>query len=136
MKRIMLSLLVVGLFSGHGTSAVAKGARSVNQAVDEASSSTQVAANSARQSTPARTGVALQSASKVGYKAARDKAQMDYGDAKARCDSMQGDVMRTCMKNAKRARIEALAQAIVQRGRQVGMNGNGSDAMKPPVENK
>lgn len=136
MKRIMLSLLVAGLFSGYGTSAIAKGARSVNQAVGEASSSTQVAANSARQSTPARKGVAHQSVPKADYKAARDKAHIDYADAKARCDSMQGDVMRTCMKNAKRARTEALAQAIVQRGRQVGMNGNGSDAMKRPVENK
>jgi hypothetical protein len=107
-KSTIFSLLVVGLFAGFGTSAIAKGTAAGTQAAADADSTTQMPAKSAKQTNPATPDVALESTSRSDYKTAAAKAQTDYEEAKAKSEPLQGNPMRSCMTDANTARTEAL----------------------------
>jgi hypothetical protein len=110
MKRTILSLLVVGLFAGAGTSAIAQNVTAGTQPNAGADSATQ---QPAKHTKPTMAAVD-QSTEKAAYNAAKAKAQTDYKDAKMKCNSQQGDAMRTCMMDAKASRTEALELAKSQ----------------------
>lgn len=48
---------------------------------------------------------------KEAYKAAKDRIAAEYKTAKDHCKSMEGDAKKSCMKDAKAQRDEALTQA-------------------------
>ena len=126
MKRIILSLLVVGLFASVGTSAIAKDTATGNQPAGNAQ---QKPAESAKQTNFAHGEGTVQSASKVQYSVAKDKAFTQYRDAKAKCERLQGDAMTKCGRDARTAQTEALAQAKTQWDSQSKTNGAGGDAV-------
>jgi hypothetical protein len=110
MKRTILSLLVVGLFTGAGTSAMAQNVTAGTQPNADADSATQQPEKHA-EPTMAKVD---QSREKAAYNTAKAKAQSDFKDAKMKCHGQQGDAMRTCMMDAKTSRTEALALAKSQ----------------------
>ncbi|MEO8340581.1 MAG: hypothetical protein ABI604_12835 [Nitrospirota bacterium] len=105
MKRTLLSLLLLGLFAGVGSPAMAQN----------------VTANTQPNAEPDRVAmseeVAKIDAAKRSeeYRAAKARAQTDYTDSKAKCKDLKGGDALTCVKGAKAARTEALAQAKIQR---------------------
>jgi hypothetical protein len=120
MKRTLLSLMVVGLFAGVGTSAMAQNVTAGTQPDAAATSTTPQSAKHARH---AGSEKADRSTSKAEYKAAKAKVQTEYKDAKAKCVNMEGDARRSCMTDARAVRSEALAQAKTQRDTPRGTNG-------------
>lgn len=60
------------------------------------------------------------------YSQARAKAAADFDEAKVKCDSLKGtEEVNNCMKNAKAARTDALAQARTQWESRGGIDGAG-----------
>jgi hypothetical protein len=114
MKRTLLFLLVLGLFAGVGTSAIAKDVTAGAQPNTDAVSTARQPATTAKP-TPPLIAEIDSSAVSAEYKAAEAKAQADYTDAKVKCDSLKDGAVRTCMKGARTARTEALAQAKTHR---------------------
>jgi hypothetical protein len=150
MKRTILSLLVVGLFAGIGTSAIAqnvtagdqpnanaqekaapevdsaKGTPGMNadeKAAPEVNSATGKPGMSADEARAAKSDVTAAAVWKAQYTAAKDKAQTVYKDAKTKCDTLQDNTKIGCMKNATAARTEALAQAKTQWDSHIEMDG-------------
>lgn len=86
MKRTILSLLVVGLFAGVGTSAIAQNVTAGNQpdanaqerAPPEADSTTQKPAKSATQTNPAKADDAKPAKDSVGNSSDQPKKTKDY----------------------------------------------------------
>ena len=105
MKRTLLSLLVFGLFAGVGSSAMAQ-----NVTAD-----TQPNADSDRVAMSEEVAKVDASQRSEEYRAAKAQAQTDYTASKAKCKDLKGGDARTCLKEAKAARTEALAQAKIQR---------------------
>ena len=114
MKRILLSLLVLGLFGSIGLSAFGADDKANMQPSADAPNKAPPAGTTAK---PAPPVVSAINASQVSadFKAAEDKARVDYTDAKLKCDSLQAGDKRACMKEARAARTEALALAKAQR---------------------
>jgi len=126
MKRTLLALLIVGLFSGVGSTVMAKDATAGAQPAGTADpAATQMPAKSTKQTNPAKSD----DPAKAEYNAAKDKAHTRYKNAKAKCESMQGDTMRTCMSDAKTAQTDALAQAKTQWDSRSDVHGTDNDAM-------
>lgn len=118
MKRTLVAVLVAGLFAGAATFATAQNVSAADQP-----------AKNATQADPAKTDATARSSSKADYDAAADKAQSQYKDAKAKCDSLKGDPMRECMTNATTARTDALALAKTQS--EGGADANATDDTAP-----
>ena len=114
MTRTMLSLLVLGLFAGVGTSAMAQNVTAGVQPND-AGTTTQKTAAADKPSAPPLVAEIDSSKMSAEYKAANDQAQADYTDAKVKCDTLKAGAMRACMKEARTVRTAALAQAKTQR---------------------
>ncbi len=150
MKRAILSLLVIGLCAGVGTSAIAqnvtagdqpnadaqknaapevdsaKGKPGMNadeKAAPEVNSATDKPGMSADEAKPAKSDARAAAVWKAKYTAAKDKAQTVYKDAKKSCDTLQDNTKVNCMKNATAARTEALAQAKTQWESHLEMDG-------------
>ena len=160
MKRTILSLLVVGLFAGIGTSALsqnvtagdqpnaneqekaapevgaAKGEPGMNAdetAAPVAKSATDKPGMSADEANPAGSDVTNAAVWKAQYTAAKDKAQSVYKEAKTKCDTLTGTANSGCMKNATAARTEALAQAKTQWDSHIKMDGRPAQPTKGDV---
>ena len=126
MKRTLFSLLVLGLFTGVGTSAIAKDVPAATQPDSGAASTAQQPATTAKPTPPLISEIDSSDVS-AEYKAAEDQAQADYTDAKIKCDTLKAAAMRKCMKDARTARTEALAMAKTQRDNP----GEAADTAKP-----
>lgn len=105
MKRTLLSLLIVGMFAGVGTSAMAQNVTAEDQANANESADSQTNAN------PETAGAADQSIPNPDKNAAGDKALLEYKIAKENCDKLQGSAVGSCVTEAKATRDEALKQA-------------------------
>jgi len=139
MKRTILSLLVVGLFAGVGTSAIAQNVPAEDQPAakneqtmapetdakaskpaisTEKDSTAQSSQQDSSGKTPEQAAAGkADGAAKSTAKAdttAQDKAQAQYKVAKAKCDSQQDDAKRLCLTEDTKARTEALAKAKTQ----------------------
>ena len=150
MKRTILSLLVIGLCAGVGTSAIAQNVTAGDQpnadaqkktapevdsakgkpgmnadetAAPEVNSATGKPGMSADEANPAESDVTNAAAWKAQYTAARDKAQTVYKKAKTTCDTLEGGAKGSCMTNATAARTEALALAKTQWDSHIKMDG-------------
>ncbi len=105
MKRTPLSLLVLGLFVGVGSSAMAQ-----NVTAD-----TQPNAEPDRVAMSAEVAKIDASKRSEEYRAAKAQAQTDYADSIAKCKELTGSDARTCVKETKAVRTETLAQAKIHR---------------------
>lgn len=150
MKRTILSLLVIGLCAGVGTSVIAQNVTAADQpnantqkkaapevdsakgkpgmnadetTAPEVNSATDKPGMSADEAKPAKSDATAAAAWKAKYTAAKDKAQTVYKDAKKNCDTLEGGAKGSCMKNAMAARTEALAQAKTQWESHLEMDG-------------
>ena len=150
MKRTILSLLVIGLCAGVGTSAIAQNVTAGDQPnasaekkatpeVDSAKGKPGMNADettapevnsaagkpgmSADEANPAKSDAAAAATWKARYTAAKDKAETVYKAAKKSCDTLQDSTKTICMKNATAARTEALAQAKTQWQSHLEMDG-------------
>jgi hypothetical protein len=149
MKRTILSLLVIGLCSSIGMSAMAqnvtsdqpnanatkkaaakvdpvKGKPGMNAdgtSAPEVNSSAEKPGMSADEPKPATSDAASAAVWKAKYNASRDKAQVVYNRAKTNCDTLDGSAKTTCMKHATAARTEALALAKSQLDSHTNMDG-------------
>jgi hypothetical protein len=157
MKRTILSLLVVGLFAGVGTSAIAQnvtagdqpnanaqekgtpeagaakgtpGMNAVETAVPEVNSATEKPGMSADEADPAASDAANAAVWKAQYTAAQNKAQSVYKDAKTKCDTLEGKANGTCMNNATAARTESLAHAKMEWDSHLKMDGRPAQPTK------
>lgn len=93
MKRTILSLIIVGMFASAGTAVLADDSKMSNQPAGTTQDKTQ------------------RENSKAEHMAAQDKVNAQFKEAKAKCDQMQGDAMRSCLSDAKSAQTKGLAQA-------------------------
>lgn len=135
MKRTILSLLVVGLFTGVGTSAMAQNVTAGDQPVVAEKSGTQTEAYpeaGTNMQKPETAGAAEQSIPNADKNAARDRAQMEYKIAKAKCDDLKGSAIGACVTDAKAVRDDALKQAKKQ-SKDKGA-ANESDTATPPQQ--
>ena len=150
MKRTILSLLVIGLCAGVGSSAIvqnvtagdqpnaneqtkaapevdsAKGKPGMNadeKAAPEVNAATGKPGMSADDAKPAPSDATAAAVWKAKYTAAKDKAQTVYKHAKTKCDTLEGGAKGSCMKNATSARTEALALAKSQWDSHIEMDG-------------
>ena len=150
MKRTILSLLVIGLWAGVGTSTIvqnvtagdrpnanaqtkaapevdsAKGKPGMNAdetAGPEVNAATDKPGMTADEANPAESDVTNAAVWKAQYTAAKDKAQTVYKHAKTTCDTLEGGAKGSCMKNATAARAEALALAKTQWDSHIKMDG-------------
>jgi hypothetical protein len=150
MKRTILSLLVVGLCAGIGTSVIAqnvtagdqpsanaqektapevgsaKGKPGMNadeKAAPEVNSAADKPGMSADEAKPVKSDATAAAVWKAKYTAAKDKAQTVYKHAKTTCDTLEGGAKGSCMKNATAARNEALALAKSQWDSHIEMDG-------------
>ena len=115
MKRSIIVALVVGLVSSVGILARAEDAPGAHQTANERDPTTvKKPAKGTTQSNSPKTDALPQSAAETACMAAQEKAWTEYLDAKARCDSRQGEALLRCVRDAKTARTEALAQAKAQ----------------------
>jgi hypothetical protein len=136
MNRTILSLIVAGMFAGHAAAQnVTAGDKPATTppavAADPATKSPKAAVDSkqmgaepgAAAPSPATDGKprrakgmepAANAAGKADYTAAKDKARTEYNDARAKCDSLEGQAMRACKTDAVAARTRALAEARTQ----------------------
>ncbi len=199
MKRTLLSLLIVGTFSGLGPLAMAKdvidttnqsspaknstndaretnptkGAvagpstvqegtqnqgqgqtdNGVNQTNKQGSAQVggspdtnagnQQGANSAKQTDPA-SGSKAQTGARADSSAAREKAQAQYKDAKAKCDRMQGETMASCMTDAKAAMEAAIGKTTApgqqgkagEKGTETSAQVGGAPDTNPSTQNQ
>lgn len=71
---------------------------------------------------------------KAEYKAATDKAQSVFNEAKAKCDTLQDTGKSDCMKNATAARKESLAQAKAELDSHTKMNGRPEQPTKGDLD--
>jgi 23S rRNA pseudoU1915 N3-methylase RlmH len=106
MRRIALSLLVVGLFAGVGLLVAAQNVAAGTQPNAIADSAAQKPTRQTKLST-----AAIDQSKEADYKAAKAKAQTEYKSATAKCRKRSSNAIRACMTDAKAVRTEALAQA-------------------------
>jgi hypothetical protein len=150
MKRTILSLLVIGLYAGVGTSAIGQnvtagdqpnadaqtnaapavnsakakpGMNADEKAAPEVNSATDKPGMSADEAKPAKSDATSAAVWKAKYTAAKNKAQTVYKDAKKNCDTLEGAAKGSCMTNATAARTEALALAKTQWESHLEMDG-------------
>ncbi|MEO8005366.1 MAG: hypothetical protein ABI771_10710 [Betaproteobacteria bacterium] len=114
MKRTLLSLLVLGLFGSVGLSAFAADPKADMQPSADAPKKTPPAGTTAKPAAPVVSAINSSQVS-ADFKAAEDRARTDYTDAKLKCDTLQAGDKRSCMKEARSARTEALALAKTHR---------------------
>jgi hypothetical protein len=141
MKRTILSLLVIGLYAGVGTSAIAQnvtvgdqpnadartkaapevdsvkgkpGMHADEAAAPEVKLATDRPGMNADEPKSAKSDTAAAARWKAQYTAAPDKAQTVYKDPIKQCDTLEGAAKNSCMTNATSARAEAVAQAKTQ----------------------
>ena len=120
MKRTILSLMMFGLFAGAQTAAVAQNVTADDKSGESAQTgNTQgpdatapKATNGAKPKPAGKDDVVARPLSKSELEAVRAQAQTRFDAAKAKCDVMSGDAMRTCMADAKTARAEELSKAL------------------------
>ncbi len=150
MKHTLLSLLIVGLCTGLGTTAIAQnvtagdqpdaatpkqnapagdaakdkaGMNTDEKTAPQAESATDKPGMSADEAQPAKTDAEAAATWKAQYAAAQDKAKSVYKDAKTKCDTLQGNAKGDCMTKATAARTEALALAKSQWDSHIKMDG-------------
>jgi hypothetical protein len=163
MKRTILSLLVLGLCAGVGTSAIAQnvtagdqpnanaqknaapevdsakakpGMNADEKAAPEVNSATDKPGMSADEAKPAKSDAPAAAVWKAKYTAAKDKAQSVYKHAKTTCDTLEADAKGSCMKNATAARTEALALAKSQWDSHIEMDGRPAKPTKGDLGDK
>jgi hypothetical protein len=150
MKRMLLSLLVIGLCAGVGTPAIAQNVTAGDQpkaaapkkaapkveaekgkpgmnadstSTPEVNSAGDKPGMSADEAKPTTSDAASAAVWKAKYNASRDKAQTVYNRAKAKCDTLDSSARTACMKNATAARTEALVLAKSQLDSHTNMDG-------------
>ena len=144
MKRTILSLLIVGLFAGAGISAFAKDAamdaqspqNTQDKALQQEKSIPQTSRSDANSIAPASSDTPTQANTNSELKAALDKVQAQFAEAKIQCDRMQGDAMRSCISEANATKKKGVAQANAQWGSQSKLNDKeGNSASQPSATN-
>ena len=113
MRRITLSLLIVGLFASGGTLVTSQNVASGAQRNTLVDSATQKPAGQTKLST-----TVVDQSKEADYKAAKAKAQMECKNATAKCRKRSSKAIPACMSDAKAVRTEALAQAKTRLGNQ------------------
>lgn len=119
MKRTILSLMIVGMFVTAGAPALANDSTTKNQATGsaqdkamrEGNTSAAGAVKDGKPGMPNTSDAGVKKNAKADHKAAQDKVNAQFKDAKAKCDLMQGDAMRSCNAEAKAAQSKGLEQA-------------------------